>query len=148
MTGKIQVPLNEARATVERCLARLGLAGDELDLVSDVLFYAQLRGNTQGFAKIVERTVAPDPDAGAISVVGGRGAMRRIDGGRNLGMVVCQRADTRTVQLGLANFFTQPPISWGAIMAYAVLATVPMVLALAAGQRWIVQSLVTTGLKE
>ena len=62
-------------------------------------------------------------------------------------LVVCQRADTRTVQLGLANFFTQPPISWGAILAYAVLATVPMVLALAVGQRWIVQSLVTSGLK-
>ena len=63
-------------------------------------------------------------------------------------LVVCQRADTRTVQLGLANFFTQPPISWGAIMAFAVLATVPMVVFLALGQRWIVQSLITTGLKE
>ena len=63
-------------------------------------------------------------------------------------LVVCQRADTRTVQLGLANFFTQPPIHWGAVMAYGVLATIPMLIVLALGQRWIVRSLVTTGLKQ
>ncbi|UCG32425.1 MAG: carbohydrate ABC transporter permease [Phycisphaerales bacterium] len=63
-------------------------------------------------------------------------------------LVVCQRADTRTVQLGLANFFTQPPILWGAVMAYGVLATIPMLVALVLGQRWIVRSLLTTGLKQ
>jgi multiple sugar transport system permease protein/fructooligosaccharide transport system permease protein len=63
-------------------------------------------------------------------------------------LVICQAADTRTVQLGLGNFFTQPPISWGAILAFAVLATIPMMLAFTIGQRWIVQSLTTTGIRE
>ncbi|UCF34554.1 MAG: carbohydrate ABC transporter permease, partial [Phycisphaerales bacterium] len=63
-------------------------------------------------------------------------------------LVICQAADTRTIQLGLGNFFTQPPISWAAIMAYAVVATVPMMLAFAVGQRWIVQSQVTSGIRE
>lgn len=63
-------------------------------------------------------------------------------------LVVCQRADTRTVQLGLANFFTQPPILWGTVMAYGVIATIPMLIVLVLGQRWIVRSLFTTGLKQ
>jgi ABC-type glycerol-3-phosphate transport system permease component len=63
-------------------------------------------------------------------------------------LVICQEEGTRTVQLGLGNFFTQPPVSWGAIMAYAVLATLPLLAVFAVGQRWIVRSLATTGVRE
>lgn len=63
-------------------------------------------------------------------------------------LVICSEENTRTVQLGLGVFFTQPPISWGAIMAYAVLATLPVMLVFSLGQRWIVQSLSATGVKE
>ena len=62
-------------------------------------------------------------------------------------LVICQAENTRTVQLGLGNFFTEPPISWGAILAYAVLATLPVVLVFMIGQRWIVQSLAGTGVR-
>lgn len=62
-------------------------------------------------------------------------------------LVICRAENTRTIQLGLGNFFTEPPISWGAIMAYAVLATVPMMLAFAFGQRWIVRSVATAGVR-
>ena len=62
-------------------------------------------------------------------------------------LVICQAEQTRTIQLELGNFFTEPPISWGAIMAYAVLATLPMMLAFTFGQRWIVQSVATTGVR-
>jgi len=60
-------------------------------------------------------------------------------------LVICQHEQTRTVQIGLASFFTQPPISWGAILAYAVVATVPLALAFAFGQRWIVQTFAPSG---
>jgi multiple sugar transport system permease protein/fructooligosaccharide transport system permease protein len=63
-------------------------------------------------------------------------------------LVICQAASTRTVQLGLGNFFTQPPISWGAILAYAVVTTIPLMFAFSFGQRWIVRSLAATGVKE
>ena len=62
-------------------------------------------------------------------------------------LVICTAEDTRTVQLGLANFFTQPPISWGAIMAYAVIATLPVMIVFIFGQRMIVQSLAGTGIR-
>jgi multiple sugar transport system permease protein/fructooligosaccharide transport system permease protein len=62
-------------------------------------------------------------------------------------LVICQAADTRTVQLGLGNFFTQPPICWGAVLAYAAAITVPVTVIYAIGQRWLVQSLATTGIR-
>ena len=62
-------------------------------------------------------------------------------------LVICQDESARTVQLGLGVFFTEPPISWGAILAYAVLATIPVMLVFALGQRWIVRSLATTGIR-
>lgn len=42
-------------------------------------------------------------------------------------LLLATRGETQTVQLGLANLFTEPPLDWGAIMACAVLATLPMV---------------------
>ena len=63
-------------------------------------------------------------------------------------LVICQSEQTRTVQIGLGNFFTQPPISWGAILAYAMLATLPLTAVFLVGQRWIVQSLATTGSRQ
>jgi ABC-type glycerol-3-phosphate transport system permease component len=63
-------------------------------------------------------------------------------------LVICEDASTRTIQLGLGNFFTQPPISWGAILAYAVIATVPLMVVFVVGQRWIVRSLAPTGIRE
>jgi multiple sugar transport system permease protein/fructooligosaccharide transport system permease protein len=62
-------------------------------------------------------------------------------------LVICRSEDSRTIQLGLANFFTQPPISWGAILAYAVIATIPLAIAFIVGQKWIVQSLAPSGTK-
>ncbi|MCP4591250.1 MAG: carbohydrate ABC transporter permease [bacterium] len=62
-------------------------------------------------------------------------------------LVVCRGESTRTIQLALGNFFTEPPISWGAIMAYAVIATVPVMLVFAVGQRWIVRSVAGVGVR-
>ncbi len=56
-------------------------------------------------------------------------------------LIVCQAETTRTVQIGLAGFFTQPPIHWGAILAYATLASVPLTLLFIGGQRWIIAGL-------
>ncbi len=63
-------------------------------------------------------------------------------------LVICLSDNSRTIQLGLGNFFTQPPIAWGDIMAYAVLATIPVMVAFLLGQRWIVQSVAPTGERE
>jgi ABC-type glycerol-3-phosphate transport system permease component len=42
-------------------------------------------------------------------------------------LLIATRDETRTVQIGLANLFTQPPLDWGAVLACAVLTTLPIV---------------------
>ena len=62
-------------------------------------------------------------------------------------LVVCTREETRTVQIGLANLFTQPPIQWGAILACAVMATLPVLCIFRLAQRHIVASDLGAGIK-
>lgn len=62
-------------------------------------------------------------------------------------LVVCTREETRTVQLALANLFTQPPIQWGHILACAVMATLPVLLIFRIAQRHIVASDLGAGIK-
>jgi len=58
-------------------------------------------------------------------------------------LMISTRSDTRTVQLGLANLFTEPPLDWGAIMACAVMTTIPILLLF----RWLARYLVENDLR-
>ena len=62
-------------------------------------------------------------------------------------LMVATREETRTVQIGLANLFTQPPIQWGDILACAVLATLPVLLMFRWFQRYIVATGTGVGIK-
>lgn len=62
-------------------------------------------------------------------------------------LLISTRESTRTVQLGLANLFTQPPVQWGDILACSVLATLPVVALFRLLQRYIVTSEVRVGIK-
>jgi ABC-type glycerol-3-phosphate transport system permease component len=62
-------------------------------------------------------------------------------------LVVCTREETRTMQISLANLFTQPPVQWGNILACAVMATLPVLLIFRYAQRLIVVSHLDAGIK-
>ncbi|HEX2100014.1 MAG TPA: carbohydrate ABC transporter permease [Candidatus Synoicihabitans sp.] len=62
-------------------------------------------------------------------------------------LLISTREETRTVQLGLANLFTQPPVQWGDILAGAVIATVPVLLVFRWCQRYLVASETRAGVK-
>lgn len=62
-------------------------------------------------------------------------------------LMIATREETRTVQLSLANLFTQPPIQWGDILACSVLATLPVVLVFRLLQRHIVVTDSRAGIK-
>jgi ABC-type glycerol-3-phosphate transport system permease component len=47
-------------------------------------------------------------------------------------LLVTTRPETQTVQIGLAHLLTEPPIDWGAVLACAVVITLPVLL----GFRW------------
>jgi len=62
-------------------------------------------------------------------------------------LMISTREETRTVQISLANLFTQPPIQWGAILACAVWATLPVIALFRWLQRYIVITDARTGIK-
>lgn len=62
-------------------------------------------------------------------------------------LMISTREETRTIQLGLANLFTQPPIRWGDILACAVIATLPVVALFRWLQRHIVATEARAGIK-
>ena len=55
-------------------------------------------------------------------------------------LMIGTREETRTVQISLANLFTQPPIQWGAILASSVLASLPVIVLF----HWLQRHLVIT----
>jgi len=62
-------------------------------------------------------------------------------------LMIATREETRTVQIGLANLFTQPPVRWGDILACAVLATLPVMVFFRWFQRYIVPAEAGAGIK-
>ncbi len=62
-------------------------------------------------------------------------------------LLIATREETRTVQIGLANLFTEPPIDWGAILACAVLATLPVLALFRLVQRYIVAADARAGVR-
>ena len=62
-------------------------------------------------------------------------------------LLIGTREETRTIQIGLANLFTQPPVQWGDILAGAVIATLPVILLFRWCQRWLVITEARAGIK-
>lgn len=62
-------------------------------------------------------------------------------------VLVATDESVRPLPLGMSVFVTQPPISWGDIMAFATLTTLPLLVIFILFQRWIIQSVARSGLK-
>jgi multiple sugar transport system permease protein len=62
-------------------------------------------------------------------------------------LVVTNNPDMRTVQLGLAMFQGRYGTQWTLLMAGAVTATLPTILAFLIGQRWFISSIAQSGMK-
>jgi multiple sugar transport system permease protein len=62
-------------------------------------------------------------------------------------LIVTTSPDMRTVQLGLATFTGRYGTQWTLLMAGAVTATLPALVAFAVGQRWFVRGIAGTGVK-
>jgi len=95
----VSLSLDELSILTFDALSKVGVKENDARIAHDVLVYAQLRDNSQGLVKVIERTVAPDPTAGEISIENRSGATLRINGNRRLGMVVCSRATDEVCSL-------------------------------------------------
>lgn len=62
-------------------------------------------------------------------------------------VLVTTGTDVRPLPQGISIFTAQPPISWGDIMAFALMMTLPLLVVFVLFQRWFVQSVARSGLK-
>jgi len=86
------VSISELTGLVDRSLAALGLTENDRRIVSEVLLYAQLRGNSQGLIKIVERTILPHPQRQDMTTEDRSSVSAHIEANGNIGMVVLSHA--------------------------------------------------------
>lgn len=62
-------------------------------------------------------------------------------------LMVTHSEDVRPLPLGIAAFFTLPPLQWGDIFAFGVMMVSPVLVIFVMFQRWFVKGVVTTGVK-
>lgn len=62
-------------------------------------------------------------------------------------LMVTHSEAVRPLPLGIAAFYTLPPLQWGDIFAFGVMMVVPVLLVFILFQRWFVRGVATTGLK-
>jgi LDH2 family malate/lactate/ureidoglycolate dehydrogenase len=101
-----------------------GYSEEEVRVISEVLLYAQLRGNNQGVVKLIGKGIPRDPGAGEIIVEKETPISARINGNRNHAMVVVHKATDIVVKkakksgFGIAGTFNTNTSS-GAIGYFA-----------------------------
>jgi LDH2 family malate/lactate/ureidoglycolate dehydrogenase len=120
----MRVTLTELKRVAKKALLHYGHDEEESKIILDVLLYAQLRGNNQGIVKLIGRGMPKDPQAGEIRVVKETKLSALIDGNKNTGMVVLNKATeialekARAHGFGIAGTFNTHT-STGAIGYYA-----------------------------
>ena len=62
-------------------------------------------------------------------------------------LMVTHSDKVRPLPLGIATFYTLPPLQWGDIFAFGVMMVAPVLLIFILFQRWFVQGVATTGVK-
>lgn len=62
-------------------------------------------------------------------------------------LMVTHSENVRPLPLGIAAFYTLPPLQWGDIFAFGVMMVAPVLLFFVLLQRWFVEGVATTGVK-
>jgi LDH2 family malate/lactate/ureidoglycolate dehydrogenase len=120
----MKISISELETLTARAVRSYGYSEEEVRVISDVLLYAQLRGNNQGVVKLIGKGIPRDPGAGEIIVEKETPISARINGNRNHAMVVVHKATDIVVKkakksgFGIAGTFNTNTSS-GAIGFFA-----------------------------
>jgi L-2-hydroxycarboxylate dehydrogenase (NAD+) len=90
--SKISVAIPTLRSHIRELLVKQGNSASDSEIITDVLMYAELRGNNQGIVKLVAGALRPDPQATEIRTVFESPVSAKIDGGQRIGMCVVHNA--------------------------------------------------------
>jgi L-2-hydroxycarboxylate dehydrogenase (NAD+) len=88
----MKISISELEDLTARAVRSYGYSEEEVKVISDVLLYAQLRGNNQGVVKLIGKGIPRDPGVGEIAVEKETPISARINGNRNHAMVVVRKA--------------------------------------------------------
>lgn len=88
----MQIPFKELEELTRRAIKKFGYNEDEVDIIADVLLYAQLRDNNQGIVKLIGPGIPKDPNAGQIVIEKETPISARLNGNKNHAMLVAGRA--------------------------------------------------------
>jgi len=75
-----------------RAIEKYGYKDKEVQVIRDVLLYAQMRDNNQGVVKLIDKGIPRDPQAGDIVIEKETPVSARINGNKNHAMIVVSRA--------------------------------------------------------
>jgi len=88
----MKVKIADLRKLVNSALNKYQYNEGEIAVISEVLMYAQLRGNNQGVVKLIGKGLPKSSEAGEIKVVKDTKLSALLDGSHNQGMVVLKQA--------------------------------------------------------
>ncbi|MFA5894279.1 MAG: Ldh family oxidoreductase [Candidatus Shapirobacteria bacterium] len=88
----MKIKIDELKMLVNSALTKYGYSNTESSIISEVLLYAQLRGNNQGIVKLIGKGIPKDPTATEIKTIKETKLSALLDGGHNQGMVVMKQA--------------------------------------------------------
>jgi LDH2 family malate/lactate/ureidoglycolate dehydrogenase len=120
----MKVKVEELTKLVNKALKKQGYSSKEIKIISEVLMYAQLRGNNQGVVKLIGKGIPKDKRAGKISITRETKLSVLFDGNHNQGMVAMKVATEKALKkakkhgFGIAGIWNTAT-STGAIGYYA-----------------------------
>lgn len=83
------ISLQELRYLVSQALSKLSYSSKDVDIITDVIMYAELRANNQGVIKLISGALNPHPSSSTeIEIVHDTPVSCRINGHQKSGMVV------------------------------------------------------------
>lgn len=88
----MKISVEELKDLTRRAVLNYGYRDQEVETITDVMLYAQMRDNNQGVVKLIDKGIPRDPKAGEIVVEKETTISARINGNKNHAMIVVNKA--------------------------------------------------------
>ncbi len=88
----MKISIKELEELTRRAVKKYGYSDQEVQVIADVMLYAQLRDNNQGVVKLIDKGIPKDPKAGEIVIEKETPISARINGNKNHAMLVVGKA--------------------------------------------------------
>jgi LDH2 family malate/lactate/ureidoglycolate dehydrogenase len=101
----MKISVDELKELTITAIRNFGYDDGDTSIISEVLLYAQLRGNNQGIAKLIGKGIPINPDAVPVSIAKETPISATLDGGQNHSMVVLANAVETAIEKAAESGF-------------------------------------------